>query len=148
MIRDGKRLLPDAAKRVPLIIKRVSEDRDVIALYVFGSLARNALKPLSDLDFAVYLSPTLDKHQRFDKHLNLIGLFNEVFTTDEIDLVIMNDASLRFAHHIIKTGKILFCRDQLALVAFCERIQKLYLDFRYFRDKFDECFLKGIGYHG
>jgi len=148
MLREGRKLPPDVTDRIPGLINRLSKDRDIVALFSFGSLAAGDLKPLSDLDFGILVSPTLDRKQRFDKHLELLGLLNEQFESDEIDLVLMNDAPVRFSHNIIKSGKLLFCSDSGALGDFIEKTVKVYLDFRYFRDEFDKEFLKGVGYYG
>ncbi|NVM21530.1 MAG: nucleotidyltransferase domain-containing protein [Desulfobacterales bacterium] len=146
MIREGRKLSEDVMKRVPAIVEKVSRDEEVLALYAFGSLAKGMLKPLSDLDFGVLVSMELERRQRFDKHLELIGMFNDTFRTDEVDLVLMNDAPMRFSYNIISKGKLLFCRDRHPLIDFCARTIKLYLDFRFFRDNFDKVFLRGIGY--
>lgn len=103
---------------------------------------------MSDLDFAVLISRRLNKRQRFEKYLELIGVFNSVFRTDEIDLVVLNDAPLRFCHRILKTGNLLHLGNKRELVDFSEKVVKLYLDFRFFRDGFDRVFLEGVGYHG
>jgi UTP:GlnB (protein PII) uridylyltransferase len=39
---------------------------DMVALFAFGSLAKNTLKPLSDLDFGILLNSRLRKKQRFE----------------------------------------------------------------------------------
>jgi uncharacterized protein len=148
MIREGRQLPPDIANQTPVLIERVSRNPDVVAVIAFGSFASGDLKPLSDLDFGVLVAKKLNKQKRFDRHLDLVGLFAEVFQTDEIDLVLLNDAPLRFAHKIIATGKLLYCADRLALSDFVEKGQKLYLDFRFFQREFDRAFLEGIGYHG
>lgn len=133
---------------MPELLDRIAKEADIVALYAFGSLASDDLKPLSDLDFGILVSSKLDKQKRFDKHLDLIGTFNEVLKTDEVDLVMMNDAPMRFSHNIIKSGKLLYCADSGELTDFVEKTVKLYLDFRFFRDAFDNEFLKGIGYLG
>jgi predicted nucleotidyltransferase len=120
----------------------------VVALISFGSLAKGALKPLSDLDFAVLVSNNLDPTERFEKHLNLIGLFNQVFKTDEIDLVLLNDIPIGFSLNIIFSGRLLYCSNRTELIDFMEKTVKFYLDFKFFRDEFDRAFLEGIGYHG
>lgn len=148
MIRDGRPLPNDVLEKMPDIIKRISEDDKVLALIVFGSGARQTLKPLSDLDFGVLLSKDMTQKERFEKELELIGVFNETFATDEIDLVNMNDAPVRFCYNIVKEGKLLFCRSRGALVDFREKIVKLYLDFKFFRDDFDRSYLEGVGYSG
>jgi predicted nucleotidyltransferase len=148
MIREGRRLPLNAADRISAMIDRVSKDPDVVAVLAFGSLAAGELKPLSDLDFGVLVSNQFDKQERFDKHLNLIGLFTEVFQTEEIDLVLLNDAPMRFSHKIIATGKLLYCADHSELADFIEKTVKHYLDFKFFKDEFDRSFLIGIGYYG
>ncbi len=148
MIREGRKLLQDSQKRIPELVRALDGDKDVIALYAFGSLANDALKPLSDLDFGILLNDRLDKGQRFDKHIELIGVFTDIFKTDEIDLINMNDAPYRIAFQILKTGKMLVCGNAGALTRFRERLVKSYLDFKCMRDSFDAVFLEGIGYHG
>ena len=148
MIREGHKLPEDVIDRIPVLEEQIEKDKHVVALYAFGSLATGDLKPLSDLDFGILVSRKLGKQKRFDKHLDLIGKFNDVLRTDEVDLVMMNDAPMRFAHHIIKSGKLLYCSNKTELSDFIEKTIKLYLDFRYFRDAFDATFLKGIGYSG
>ena len=148
MIRDGKQLPPNAAEKIPKLIARIEKDREVVALYAFGSLVKGELKPLSDMDFALLLSEALDRKGRFEKSIELIGVFNDTLHTDEVDLVILNDDPLRFSFHIIQTGKLLFCRDKNRLVDFIEKTTKRYLDFKPVRDRFDRAFLEGVGYHG
>jgi predicted nucleotidyltransferase len=118
-----------------------------VAVLAFGSLAAGELKPLSDLDFGVLVSKQIDKEKRFDKHLELIGLFTEIFQTEEVDLVMFNDAPMRFSHKIIASGKLLYCADRPELTDFIEKTVKRHLDFKFFRDEFDSVFLAGIGYH-
>lgn len=148
MIREGRKLPLNAADRVPDMVERVSRDPDVVAVLAFGSLAAGELKPLSDLDFGVLVSRQIDKKKRFDKHMDLIGLFTEVFETEEVDLVLLNDAPMRFSHKIIVTGKLLYCTDRSEFADFIEKSVKHHLDFKFFRDEFDAAFLRGIGYHG
>jgi predicted nucleotidyltransferase len=148
MIREGRKLPLNVADRMPAMIDRVSRDSDVVAVLAFGSIAAGELKPLSDLDFGVLVSKQIDKEKRFNKHLDLIGLFTEIFGTEEIDVVLLNDAPMRFSHKIIATGKLLYCADRFELTDFIEATVKRHLDFKFFRDEFDTSFLTGIGYHG
>lgn len=148
MIRDGVKLPEGVQDKIPDLVRSVASDKDIVALFAFGSLARNALKPMSDLDFGVLLSFRLNKNERFEKHIKLIGQFTDFLKTDEIDLIDMNDVPPRIAFQILKTGKLLFCNDRAALIDFRERLIKIYLDFKPVREAFDSVFLKGIGYHG
>lgn len=148
MIHEGKKLPDDVMDRVPRMIPLVSGDQDVFGLYLFGSGAQNRLQPLSDLDFGILLSRRLDKKQRFEKQIELIGKFNDFFGTDELDLVILNDAPPRFSFNILKYGKLLFFRDKKAIIDFREQLSNYYLDFKYYRENFDRSFIEGVGYHG
>ncbi|MGB2930167.1 MAG: nucleotidyltransferase domain-containing protein [Desulfobacterales bacterium] len=135
-------------ERLPGLIQAVKQHSEVVAFYSFGSAINNELKPLSDLDFAILLSGQLNRQQRFKKHLELIGIFNTIFRTDEIDLTILNDAAFRFCFVVLKTGKLLYFKNKTELIDFRDQVMKNYLDFKYFRDSFDHTFLKGIGYNG
>jgi len=148
MIRDGIKLPDNVLEKLPDLIRTLKQHSEVVALYSFGSVAKKELKPLSDLDFAVLLSGQLNKKLRFEKHLELIGIFNTIFRTDEIDLVVLNDAPFHFCFQVLKTGKLLYCKNKAELIDFREQVVKNYLDFKYFRDSFDHAFLKGIGYNG
>jgi predicted nucleotidyltransferase len=148
VIREGRKLPFGVAGCIPVLVEQVSKDSEVVAVFSFGSLAAGNLKPLSDLDFAVLVSKNLDSKSRFEKHLQLIGLFNQVFKTDEIDLVLLNDLSEGFSYNIIFSGKLLYCANHPELNDFVERTVKFYLDFKFFRDEFNRAFLEGIGCHG
>ena len=148
MIREEIKLPDNVLEKLPEVIQTVKMRTEVTALYSYGSVVTNELKPLSDLDFAILLSFRLTRRQRFDKHIELIGIFNTVFHTDEIDLTILNDASFRFCFVVLKTGKLLYFKNKTELIDFYDQVIKNYLDFKYFRDSFDRTFLKGIGYNG
>ena len=148
MIREGIKLPDNVLERLPEVIQAIKMRSEVIALYAFGSVAKKELKPLSDLDFAILLAGQLNRQQRFEKHLELIGLFNDVLRTDEVDLILMNDAPLRFCHTILKSGKLLYCNNKSDLIDICDKVVANYLDFKFFRDSFDNTFLEGIGYDG
>jgi predicted nucleotidyltransferase len=148
MIRDTKKLPGDVLTKIQEVIAKIADDKDVIALYAFGSMVEGNLKPLSDLDFGVLLSDSLGKKDRFKKSIYLIGVFNQTLKTDEIDLVILNDDPLMFKYQILKTGKLLYCRDENRLIDFIEKTTKGYLDFKPAREQFDLEFLKGFGFYG
>lgn len=148
MIREGKKLPDNVAEKLPGLVGLVSADQDVVALFVFGSLAHGDLKPLSDIDLGVLLDKRLDKTDRFNKHLDLIGKFTGFFNTEEIDIIILNDATMRFVVKVMSTGKILFERDRQAIIDLYDKNSKMLLDFRYFLNDFNQTFLEGVGYHG
>ena len=121
MIREGKKLPPDVKDKIPKIIKAIADNDKVIALYTFGGLVNDSLRPLRDLDFGILFSKLLGKKQRFDSHIEAIGIFNRLFQTDEIDLINMNDAALRFSYHIVRSDKLIHCIRRKRSRHYCRR---------------------------
>jgi predicted nucleotidyltransferase len=147
MIRENK--LPGTIhERLPLLVDRLKTIDDVNAVFFFGSIAQGALKPLSDVDIAVLLEAGTGKKDALKRELKLAGLLEDVLSTSEFDLVILNTAPLRFAYTILKEGQLVFVRNTDQLIDFREKVVKHYLDFRHYRDQLDREFCKGIGYHG
>ena len=147
MIKE-KRLQSDVLQKVPKLIEELRACEDVVALFFFGGLAQGKLKPLSDLDFAVLLRLNFDREKMLDRQLDLMGIIARELATDEFDLIILNTAPLRFAYHILKSGKAVFVKDRRQLGDFREHVVKRYLDFRHYRQEFDRSFLRGLGLHG
>jgi predicted nucleotidyltransferase len=54
MIKFGK-IPDDILSKLPLVEKTLAEEDNVLFAYLFGGLAAGKLKPLSDVDIAVYV---------------------------------------------------------------------------------------------
>lgn len=68
-------------------------DRDgVVAAMLIGSQARGEAGPLSDVDVAVWYAPGLDGAARLRLQLDLLAGTEAALGTDEIDIVMLNDA--------------------------------------------------------
>jgi predicted nucleotidyltransferase len=143
-----KKLPPNVLDRIPGVIEALRTCEDVVALYFFGSLSKGELKPLSDLDLALLLKANLNREKMFARQLDLMGIIAQELGTEEFDLIILNTAPLRFAHRILRDGKIIFVKDPQQLGDFREGVVKKYIDFLYYRRKFDQAFLGGLGLHG
>jgi len=144
MIRTGRKLPADIMTRVALLPERIQEEESVCAFYLHGSAVAGIMTPLSDLDFGVLLKHDLGKSDRFKKHLDLRCLFEDILETEEFDLIMMNEAPPRIAFNILKTGKLLFVRNRKELVDFCERVTKLYLDFKPMREEYNAIFIERL----
>lgn len=74
----------------------------MIFAYLFGGLAKGGPNPLSDVDIAVYVGvkKTLD-------YLELFSGITRVLGTDEVDLVVLNDAPLSLAGRILQNRRLL-----------------------------------------
>lgn len=147
MIKE-KRLSPDILGKISPLVDTLQKCADVIALFFFGSLATGKLRPLSDLDMAIFLNNHMSRDKIFKRELELIGIISEKLGTDEFDLIILNTAPWRFAHQIFKSGKKIFVQDQKKLADFHEEVVKKYIDFKYYQKQFDQAFLKNLLGHG
>jgi predicted nucleotidyltransferase len=76
---------------------------DIRFAYLFGSFGRGEPLPLSDVDIAVYLEEPGDLEGR---KMEILGALIDILQTDEIDLVILNTASLPLRMRILKNKKI------------------------------------------
>ena len=83
----------------------LAQDNNVVFAYLFGGLAKKEIRPLSDVDIAVYLSETINLAEY---KLLLFDRLTDVLGTGELDLVILNTAPISI------TGRIL--QDKLTLV--------------------------------
>lgn len=98
--------------------------------YLFGSLARGTAGPLSDIDIAVYLDPSVNA---FDQRLRLIDLLSTAARTERIDVVVLNSASPLLKFTAIKEG-ILLKEDRALRVPFEAGVISEYLDTKHLRD--------------
>ena len=112
-------LLPGAARYLE------NHPKAVFA-YLFGGLARGIPLPLSDVDFAVYLTDNL--YLKEDK-LDVLGNLMNILQTDEIDLVILNTAALPLIVNILKNKRILVDKDPFARHIFESLSMRKYFDF-------------------
>lgn len=105
---------------------------NIVVTYLFGSLSKGELGPLSDIDFAFFLDMNLKKSERSEKKLLLINEISSIIKTDRVDAVIMNDAPLLLNFNIIKNGKILHSKSEKERVIFETSIISRYLDRKYY----------------
>jgi hypothetical protein len=105
-------------------------DRKVAFAYLFGSQARNDMGPLSDIDIAVCFDETIPSEARFDRRLEVLGELTDLFKTDDVDLVVLNDAPPLLTHRILRDGRLLFSADERSCRNFELRAMLKYLDWK------------------
>jgi len=96
--------------------------------YLFGSQAAGHTHPESDVDVAVLLNESLRADERFAERLTLIGQLSGIFRTDNVDVVILNDAPPLLAYEVLRGGMLLYCTDERACVEFQVRTCRTYED--------------------
>mgnify|MGYP006284829349 CR=1 FL=1 len=132
-------------KKIIKKIKKYFNELDkVIAVYLFGSLAKETFNDNSDIDLALMLEDDLDKVTVFDLKLKVMGELESLLDY-EVDIVIFSQADLRLQHQIIK-GQLLKGKDNKQRVKREQKSLDQYLDMKYFYDRYEEKLGKGLEY--
>lgn len=105
MIRFNK-IPEDVHPKIGLLTDLFMEDSNIVFAYLFGGLARNQRKPLSDVDLGIYV-----KNVKKLDYLSLLRKISETLCTDEVDLVVLNSAPNSLAGRIIQTRKLLIDKE-------------------------------------
>ena len=115
------------------ILKLLPGSRDYLELhpkvlfaYLFGSLAKGKLQPLSDVDIALYLAESISLP---DIKLDILGNLINILQTDEIDLVVLNTAELPLIMNVLKSKKIIVDKDPFARHIFESLTMRKFFDF-------------------
>ena len=119
-----KKIPEDIHKQIDLLADLFMEDSNIIFAYLFGGLARDKRRPLSDVDLGIYVKNI--------KRLNFISLFSkisQILSTDEIDLVVLNSAPISFAGRILSKRKILIDKDPFLRHRYESRILREFSNF-------------------
>jgi predicted nucleotidyltransferase len=89
------------------IIPIVAGDPRIIAVYVLGSAARDAMRPESDIDLALLLAPGISLPP-----LDLAALATLLTETlgHPVDLGVLSSLNLVYARQAVLTGRCIYCR--------------------------------------
>jgi predicted nucleotidyltransferase len=96
--------------------------------YLFGSQVTGCTHAESDVDVAVLLAASLTADERFTARLTLIGALAHLFGTDQVDVVVLNEASPLLAYEVLHNGVLLYCPDDNVRVDFQVRALCAYED--------------------
>jgi hypothetical protein len=125
MIRHSK--LPDnIISLLPKAETYLNSREDVLFAYLFGSLVKRKIAPLSDVDIAVYLSVDSRLHIR---KLEILGELTGLLQTDEIDLVVLNSAPITLRMKILENKKVIVDNDPFLRHRYESLVMREYFDF-------------------
>lgn len=110
---------------MPNLQKVLLNDKELIFGYVFGSYGMNKSSPLSDIDLAFYILPDKDC---FEKKLALMEQITSILKTDEVDIVILNKAPIVLCYQVLKTGRLIFSKDERLRLKFINNVYNIYCD--------------------
>lgn len=118
-----------------IVLPEFFKAREYVELaYLFGSTAEGTEGLLSDIDIGVYLSGKLTKEKRIEKRLELIGELATLLKTNDLNLVVMNDAAPVINFEIIKPNVPLFIRNKDLKLDVEQLIMSRYLDWKSHED--------------
>lgn len=124
-IEEGRKV-PDPRDRIDALAGSAREDPEIDLLYLTGGYGRGKPTPRSDVDLAVLLAPTCP--DRFRKRLDLHAAWSRLLGTDEIDVIVLNDAPVVLQFAALRDGRLLFARDDVRRVRFEATVLDRYAD--------------------
>lgn len=98
------------------IIQQKFKDNNVLLAFLFGSQAKGYSHKESDVDIAVLLDEKVSPDQYFDKSIELVSLFKDLYPGKEKQISILNQATPLLKHEVLAGGKLLYAvnSDELA----------------------------------
>ncbi|MFW5790976.1 MAG: type VII toxin-antitoxin system MntA family adenylyltransferase antitoxin [Bacillota bacterium] len=115
--------------RLKKLKKHLYQKEEIIFAYIYGSVARNQDTSRSDIDLAVYIDE--DKKPEAGPFGYRSELITELqpLAGNDIDLIILNEASNLLAYNVFKEGKLLFNKDPELRTEIQAKTVDKYLDF-------------------
>jgi len=92
---------------------------DVLAIILFGSVARGQARPFSDIDLCVVTRPHVPESERSDL---------QSYGSRKIEVSIFDTLPLPVRFRVIREGKLVWCKDRLAVHRVMAETIRNYLD--------------------
>lgn len=144
----------DKTKIRATIASTLVDCTEVIAVYLFGSVALGNAHQQSDIDIAILFADTLLPSLRFQRALE-IGAQLETSFTQPVDVIVLNDAPVFLRFQVLKTGIVLLDFDRTKRCLFHMRAMNRYYDTKPYLDQQRQQTVKriqeeglGRGYYG
>jgi predicted nucleotidyltransferase len=119
-ILDEYRIPPDEKNGIIGLIHDLSENDQVVAIYLYGSYARKEPKPYSDVDIAV-ITQMMDP-PRYLKEI--IGSYS----SEKIDVQVFSDLPLSAQMQVLVQGISLFVRNKDSLWRIIKSVSLTWMD--------------------
>jgi hypothetical protein len=100
-------------ENIKKLVNNIKKDKDVLAVALFGSLARG--EAYRDIDLAIFLNKKISNKEMTNKRIKYLGRIGE-----NLDINIFQQLPVYIRMRILKEGKILYCSnmDKLYEIAF------------------------------
>jgi len=121
-----KKLPANIEDLIPKALTYLQSMPDILFAYLFGSFGKGKHFPLSDVDIAVYLKEPLDVPE---KKMEILGALIDILQTDEIDLVVLNNAPLPLRMRILESKKVVVDHEPFLRHHYESLTMREYFDF-------------------
>jgi len=125
MIRN-RNLPSNIEELIPKALTYLQSVSDILFAYLFGGFGRGMRHPLSDLDMAVYLKENTGVQE---KKMEILGALIDILQTDEIDLVVLNNAPLPLRRRILESKKVIVDHEPFRRHHYESLTMREYFDF-------------------
>lgn len=123
-----RRPLPsDIDEKIATLGQALDACPEVLFAYVFGGRGAGHPTPLSDVDVAVYLAEEADP---LETRLEVLAKVTAHLRTDEVDVVVLNNAPTALLGRVLGTRRVLVDRDPFRRHRFESRSLREFFDFR------------------
>ncbi|MDD2511224.1 MAG: nucleotidyltransferase domain-containing protein [Syntrophomonas sp.] len=130
--------------KLPDLKKFLASREEILAAYLYGSYGSEYQTNLSDVDIAILVSGSVRADLAYQ--LDLAAHIADLLEEEDLDILILNTASIVMQFEVLSTGKLLFERNHELLCDFLERVLKEYGDFqidlKQFYHEYDETLRK------
>lgn len=115
-------------------LNNIFSENSVSIAYIFGSAAKDAIGPDSDIDVAVLFSENAPKEEFFERELNISHQMSLLLKkeTDVVNLATVNSPVLK--HNAVFEGKIIFVKDQEIQFELERKTRQEFEDTKYLRE--------------
>jgi predicted nucleotidyltransferase len=109
-----------------------SGQQEILLAYLFGSYLEREKRPYHDIDVAVFLLPprieVLNKTTPYGYRAQLVSQLCHLLKYNQVDVVLLNDASPVLLRQVIAKGKLIFRRSDIDRIDFEVKSLKRYAD--------------------
>ncbi|MBE0516190.1 MAG: nucleotidyltransferase domain-containing protein [Methanophagales archaeon] len=128
---EGKEELIEISKRA---LEKIGERLGIDYAIIFGSAVRGAVTAESDVDFGVKFKEIGKSTDLLKKIAGIKDAVEEKLKRD-VDIVIMNGASLGLCYEIFSEGEVVFISNEERFFEEKIKVVTLYLDFKYYLER-------------
>jgi hypothetical protein len=122
----------DIQERLRSLGQALQKCEDILFAYLFGGAGVGRIGPLSDVDVAVYLLQGVDP---VEGRLKAMGAVTAHLGTDEVDVVVLNEAPTSLTGRILQTRRVILDREPFRRHRFESQALREFLDFRIFEHR-------------